>query len=51
MEKSVSSPKILNIIVCIVILIAFCIVGTRVNVHASEVKTFEETIVPIVVEK
>ena len=47
MEKDVSSPKILNIILCIIILVTFCIVGTKVNVHASEHTTFEETIVPI----
>ncbi len=47
MEKSVSSPKILNIVLCIMILLAFCIIGTRINVHASESAPYEETIVPI----
>lgn len=51
MEKDVSSPKILNIILCIIILVTFCIVGAKVNVQASENTTFEETVVPVEQER
>lgn len=34
MERNVSSPKILNIIICVILLIAFAVV-TKVNVQAK----------------
>ena len=46
MEKHVSSVKILNIVICIILLIAFAVVGTKVNVHASEVVNEENEVLP-----
>ena len=36
MEKKVSSVKILNIIICVILLIAFAIIGTNMKVNAEE---------------
>ena len=46
MEKNVSSVKILNIIVCVIILIAFAIIGTKVNVHADEISSSSDEVLP-----
>ena len=46
MEKHVSSLKISNIIVCIIILVAFAIIGTVLNVHASERMTCADEVLP-----
>lgn len=37
MQKNVSSLKISNIILCVVILILFVIIGTRIRVHAEQI--------------
>ena len=36
MEKSVSSLKIFNVVICVIILVVFAVLGTRVNVHAAD---------------
>ena len=46
MEKSVSSLKILNIIICVIFLIAFVIVGTRVTVKANEINSNDNEVLP-----
>lgn len=46
MEKSVSSPKILNIIICVIFLIAFVIIGTRVTVKAEEINSNDNEVLP-----
>ena len=46
MEKNVSSVKILNIIVCFIILITFAVIGTKVNVHADGVNSSNDEVLP-----
>ena len=46
MEKDVSSLKILNIIVCIILLITFAVIGTKLNVHADEIIKADDEVVP-----
>ncbi len=46
MEKHVSSLKILNIVLCVIILIAFAVIGTKVNVHADEINSSNDEVLP-----
>ena len=46
MEKHVSSVKILNIILCVIILIAFAVIGTKVNVNADEISSSNDEVLP-----
>ena len=45
MEKSVSSPKILNIIICIILLVTFVIFAPK-SVHAREFNTQSNEVLP-----
>lgn len=46
MEKNVSSVKILNIIVCIILLITFAVIGTKIDVHADEITSSSDEVLP-----
>lgn len=48
MEKNVSSLKISNIILCVILLITFVIVGTRTNVKANEINNNDDEVYPSV---
>lgn len=50
MGKNVSSLKIFNIIVCVIILIVFAIIGTRINVQANEVVSSNDEVLPSICE-
>ena len=41
MEKDVSSLKIFNIVLCVIILITFVIVGTKITANAEEINISE----------
>ncbi len=46
MRKDLSSLKIFNVIICIIILIIFAIIGTRVNVQADELTSSKNEVLP-----
>ncbi len=48
MEKNVSSLKISNIILCVILLITFVIVGSRTNVKANEINNNDDEVYPSV---